>query len=82
MSHDELPPSVDLRIVRWIIIALVVLSALSVLADLGYDKHGELGFDGWFGFHAVYGFVSCVFLVLVAKGLRVLLMRPEDYYDE
>jgi hypothetical protein len=25
--------------------------------------------------------VACVGLVIVAKGLRVILMRPEDYYD-
>ena len=29
----------------------------------------------------LYGFVACVFLVLMAKLLRRILMRPEDYYD-
>lgn len=33
------------------------------------------------GFYAVYGFISCVTLVLIAKGLRRILKRPEDYYD-
>ncbi len=33
------------------------------------------------GFDAIYGFVACVGLVIAAKGLRVLLMRDEDYYD-
>ena len=30
---------------------------------------------------AIFGFVVCVALVLAAKWLRTLLMRPEDYYD-
>ena len=39
-------------------------------------------FQEWFGFDAIYGFVACVGLVLAAKGLRVLLMRDEDYYGD
>ena len=31
--------------------------------------------------YPVYGFVSFWFLVLVAKPMRKLLIRPEDYYD-
>jgi hypothetical protein len=37
--------------------------------------------ESWFGFYGWYGFVGCVGLVLVAKALRVILKRPEDYYD-
>lgn len=33
------------------------------------------------GFYAIYGFVACVLLVLVAKEMRKVLMRKEDYYD-
>ena len=32
------------------------------------------------GFYAIFGFGACVLLVLAAKALRRLLMRPEDYY--
>lgn len=45
------------------------------------QKHGEFAFEEWFGFHGFFGFVACVLLVLAAKGLRVWLKRPEDYYD-
>ena len=31
-------------------------------------------------FYGIYGFVMCALLVLVAKALRRLLIRPEDYY--
>jgi hypothetical protein len=33
------------------------------------------------GFYAFYGFVACVLLVLIAKQMRKVLMRKEDYYD-
>jgi hypothetical protein len=29
----------------------------------------------------LYGFFACVALVLAAKLLRKLIMRPEDYYE-
>lgn len=70
------PGSVD-TLVR----LLIVLCAATVLADFFYHKHGHWGFQEWFGFDAAYGFVSCVGLVLAAKGLRKLLMRSEDYYE-
>ena len=36
----------------------------------------------WFPlFYVAYGFVSFWFLVLVAKQMRRLLIRSEDYYD-
>ena len=34
-----------------------------------------------YGFYGIFGFVACVALVLIAKQLRRVLMRPEDYYD-
>jgi hypothetical protein len=32
------------------------------------------------GFY-IYGFVACVVLVVIAKEMRKVLMRKEDYYD-
>ena len=64
-----------------IIWALCIASALTVFADLFYHKHGHWHFQEFMGFDAFYGFVACVGLVIAAKGLRVILMRDEDYYD-
>ena len=47
----------------------------------GALRHAERGWEGWPGFYPMYGFVACVALVLVAKQLRKILMRDEDYYD-
>lgn len=55
---------------------------LLVLADFVLHRH--IGFD-WEkipAFYAIYGFVACVLLVIVAKQMRKILMRREDYYDE
>lgn len=53
-----------------------------LLADLLYHKHVVLEPETWFGFYGFYGFIACVVLVLVAKELRKIVMRREDYYDE
>jgi len=37
--------------------------------------------DDLLGFYALYGFIGCVVLVFVAKWMRIILMRPEKYYD-
>ena len=59
---------------------LVVICALLVIADIFYHKHTHFAFEGWFGFFAWFGFVGCVGLVLLAKGMRRVVKRDEDYY--
>jgi hypothetical protein len=61
--------------------AIVIVGVVSVLVDFTYTKHGHLPVENWIGFHAGYGFVSCVALVFAARGLRRILMRDENYYD-
>ncbi len=58
------------------------LCVVVLLLDLAYERHVEFSWEGWFGFYGFFGFVGCVALVLVAKELRKLLMRKEDYYDD
>ena len=56
-----------------------------VLRLIGRDeiRHAERAWEGLPGFYAMYGFVACVLLVLVAKELlRKVVMRDEDYYDD
>ena len=62
---------------------MLVIMALLVIANFIFPA----GYDRFFwesipGAGAVYGLVSCVVLVAVAKFLGYkLLYRPEDYYD-
>lgn len=57
------------------------LCALLLAIEPLVHKHGDFSFENWFGFHGWYGLVACIALVLAAKALRVILHRPEDYYD-
>jgi hypothetical protein len=63
------------------LLVVLALCALLFVAEPFVHKHGELAVEEWFGFHGIFGFVACVALVIAAKGLRRLLMRPEDYYE-
>ena len=59
-------------------------SSLFILLGLEFfvKKHPYFPWEKWPEFYAVYGFVACVVLVLVAKYiLRPLVKRREDYYD-
>lgn len=58
-----------------------VICGLLLLVEPLVHKHGDFPFEDWFGFHGWYGLLACVALVLAARGLRVILKRPEDYYE-
>lgn len=58
-----------------------VLCALLVLGDLVVHRHIYHPWEALFGFHAWYGFSACWILVVLAKRMRLVLMRSEDYYD-
>jgi len=45
-------------------------------------KHGPFAVEHWFGFYGIYGFISCVGLVIVAKEMRRIVMRSEKFYDD
>ena len=64
----------------WGLCGLVVLFDAAGWAGL-YHRHPHFGVDGYPAFYGIYGLVACVALVLAAKQLRKLVMRPEDYYE-
>lgn len=73
----------DNIVVRILLGLLLIVTLIGlIIVDLYIEKHGYLGFDGAPSFSAAFGFVSCVALVLIARLVRPLLMRGEDYYDD
>ncbi|MCB1757465.1 MAG: hypothetical protein KDJ38_18220 [Gammaproteobacteria bacterium] len=64
----------------WRIFAAVL--AITVLAQFLIYVKGYFVVDGWFGFGALFGFISCVVMVLTAKGLGYVLKRDEQYYND
>jgi hypothetical protein len=67
--------------IRWIWRISIVVLAITVLLQLVIKVKGYFGVDGWLGFGAAYGFLSCLAMVLVAKGLGFVLKRDDDYYQ-
>jgi hypothetical protein len=67
--------------VQRIVYTLYAICALLLVMDPLIYKHGPFAIEHLWGFYGIFGFVGCVFLVLAAKVLRLILMRPEDYYD-
>ena len=62
----------------------VFFAALAVLliVDFLIHKQPHFRWENAPDFYAVYGFVSCVALIFIAKLLRLFVRRDEDYYDK
>ena len=71
----------DPRNVRRVLWALLATCGFLLIADFIFHRHVVHPWEALWGFYALFGFVACVVLVLVAKGMRKYLMRKEDYYD-
>lgn len=57
------------------------ISVFLFLLDFLVKRKTHVAGEGFPGFYAIYGFAGCVVLVLVAKEMRKVVMRDEDYYD-
>jgi len=62
-------------------IALAVVAAGSLAADVFIAHHGAPGIAGTVGFHAWFGVVSCLVFAAGAWLLGIVLGRTDDYYD-
>jgi hypothetical protein len=93
MSHDEHgPPKEPIgwmdkpHVVKRLFTGFYVLCALMLLAELvlmGIENAHPHPIEERVAFllYPIYGFASFWFLVLLAKPMRKLLIRSEDYYD-
>jgi len=69
----------------WYALVLVCIGLVAfdfIYHSFYHEKHGYFVFETAVAFHAAYGFGAFVFVVLVGKELRKVLMRSEDYYDK
>jgi len=66
--------------IRVLWIAFIAVLAVTLAAELLVHLHPRFRFERWFGFHAAWGFLSCVGMVLFANLLGLFLRRPDDYY--
>lgn len=70
------------RTIRGLWIGFSIILALTVIAQLFVPISDYFTVDGWFGFYAVFGFLTCVGMVVFAKLLGYFLKRPDTYYDD
>lgn len=93
-SHDDTSPD-DMpwlsRKLLWvekpgaptrILIVLLATCAVLALADFAYHKHAYFHVEEIPFIYAVYGFVSYATVIFLAKGLRLIIRRPEGYYAQ
>ncbi|HAQ49468.1 MAG TPA: hypothetical protein DCR37_10540 [Glaciecola sp.] len=69
------------RNVALILKTFYALCIILVLLDFFVHRHIYVYFETIPAFYAIYGFVACVVLVVLAKIMRKGLMRDEHYYD-
>lgn len=60
----------------------IAILLLSVLAQLAVDAHVHYEVEHLFGAYAIYGFVACAALILIARAIGLLLKRPDSYYRD
>ena len=65
-----------------IFLGLALFCLILFLADFGYHKYGHFFIEEIPGFYGAYGFVMFTVLIFVAKFLRLIIKRPENYYGE
>lgn len=63
-------------VVRILVACCIVLFGL----DFVLHRHAEHPWEAVSGFYAIYGFIACVILVMLARELRKVVMRDENYY--
>ncbi|MEX1257940.1 MAG: hypothetical protein WEG36_10005 [Gemmatimonadota bacterium] len=97
-KHDEAHPDREVEVPRvepdsthWLVrpstirklwIAMAIVLFLTVIPDFFLEHHPYFGFDGLPGFSAAFGFVACVFMVILSKVLGIFLKRTDRYYGD
>lgn len=56
--------------------------ALTLVAEVFVEAHPHFEIERLYAFNAVYGFLACAGLILVARAIGLALKRRDDYYDE
>lgn len=59
----------------------IVILLITVIAEIFITLHPHFSVAGYFAFHAIYGFGSCVLMILFARVLGAGIKRQDDYYD-
>lgn len=69
------------KTISWILRIFYSLCVLLVIVDFIVHRHIITDAEKIPAFYALYGFVACVVLVVIASKMRTYLMRDSDYYE-
>ncbi len=71
------------RIKRWFYVGLVVVALAEIVLPIVLGGgHSHFSFENFPAWGSLYGFFSCVAIIVVSKLIgKAWLMRREDYYD-
>jgi hypothetical protein len=64
----------------WFIFGVIL--AATVLVELWIPNKPHFELERVFAFNALYGFLACGVMILVAKALGLWLKRPDTYYGK
>ena len=64
----------------WIVLSALTALFLALELPLAYVLPDAISVS-WFGFSAVYGFLSCAALILSALVFGIVVKRGDKYYD-
>lgn len=83
MNKDSTPGWADRPEIRQRIrYGLYAVCVLLLLAELVVNRHTVMPLENLPAFYPLYGFLSLITVVLLSKGLRRLVGRSEEYYEE
>ena len=71
------------RLKRWFTFGLIVVIVVEIVLPLVFHGgHAHFSFERFPAWGSIYGFVSCVAIILVSKLIgKAWLMRRENHYD-
>ncbi len=71
----------DSKNVKRLLVIFYASLVVLLIVDFFIHKHADFPWEEAPNFFAVYGFVSCVLLIFIARILRPMIMRDEDFYE-
>jgi hypothetical protein len=63
----------------WIL--FIGILAATVLAESWVIGHPHFDIERLFAFNALFGFMACAAMIVVARVLALVLKRPDTYYE-
>ncbi|BDX05256.1 hypothetical protein [Planctobacterium marinum] len=68
-------------VIKRILLVFYIICGVLVALDFILHRHTEHPWETLPAFYPIYGFIGCVVLVLIAKWMRIVVMRDEEYYE-